>query len=145
MAYIKSIRFDHVGKNEGCCCDKCGQYIRNIWTVEYQDGVVMSFGIDCFSKLNKGKLNAYGMKLMNKALKSIEYYQQMFEAEKVLTEETDLRYQHTQEHVDWKDDDVWYGQPWEEYHKWMLEVWYPAMFENAQKEINRFKKVNFDR
>ena len=84
MAYIKSVRFNRVGRNEGCTCDKCGQYIRNIWTVTYQDGVIMNFGIDCFEKLNKGNLNAYGQKLMKDALKWIEKHQQNFEAEKPL-------------------------------------------------------------
>lgn len=145
MAYIKKISFANVGKQEGCTCDKCGQYIRNIWTVEYHDGVVMNFGIDCFDKLNKGKLNDYGMKLMKKALKSIQYYQERLEEEKALTEETDRGYQLTQQHVEWQSDGYWMGHPWEEYHKWMIEEWYPARFKEAQKQIDRFKKVNFNR
>ena len=114
MAYIKKISFASVGKQEGCTCDKCGQYIRNIWTVDYQDGV------------SKGKLNDYGMKLMKKALKSIQHYQELLEAEKALTEETDERYQMTQEHHSWGSDGYWMGHPWEEYHKWMIEEWYPG-------------------
>lgn len=145
MAYIKKISFASVGKQEGCTCDKCGQYIRNIWTVDYQDGVRMNFGIDCFEKLSKGKLNDYGMKLMKKALKSIQHYQELLEAEKALTEETDERYQMTQKHYDWQPDGYWMGHPWEEYHKWMIEEWYPARFKEAQKQVDRFKNVNFNR
>lgn len=145
MAYIKKISFESVGKNEGCQCDKCGQYIRNIWTVDFQDGIRMNFGIDCFEKMSKGKLNDYGMKLMKKALKSIETYQKLLDKEKALTEETDIRYQMTQQHVDWKDDDYWMGHPWEEYHKWMIEEWYPERFKEAQQKLERFGKVNFTR
>ena len=141
MAYIKQIRFSSVGKQEGCTCDKCGQYIRNIWTVDYQDGIQMKFGIDCFEKLSKGKLTDYGMKIMKKALKNIEYYQTALEAEKALTEETDIRYQNEQTNK----YNAWYGSSWEEYHEWMINKWYPARFADAQKEIDRFRKVNFSR
>ena len=65
MAHIKHINFAHVGRNEGCLCDKCGQYIQNIVYVDYDDGI--------FAKLyNGGKLSTYGVKLMKKALKAIE-------------------------------------------------------------------------
>ena len=141
MAYIKSVRFNRVGRNEGCTCDKCGQYIRNIWTVTYQDGVIMNFGTDCFEKMNKGNLNAYGQKLMKDALKWIEKHQQNFEAEKMKTAETDLAWQCTQE----DKESCWYGRPYEEYHKWMLEEFYPVRFAEDQKRIDRFKKVNFER
>ena len=65
MAYIKRISFAHVGRNEGCLCDRCGQYIQNIVTVDYADGVRINYGRDCFDKLYKsGRLNAQGVKLM---------------------------------------------------------------------------------
>ena len=48
MAKIEKIYFQRVGKNEGCSCDKCGQYITNIWTVRYKGSADIHFGMDCF-------------------------------------------------------------------------------------------------
>lgn len=65
MAHIKEIRFTHVGRNEGCLCDKCGQYIQNIVTVEFTDGITFDYGQDCFKKLyDNSKLTEFGKKLM---------------------------------------------------------------------------------
>lgn len=141
MAYIRKIRFDKVGKNEGCTCDRCGQYIRNIWTVTYHDGVSLHFGIDCFDKLNKEKLSKMGLKLMNKALKDIEWYHNDEAEFMELTEETDIRWQNTSN----DPDSYWHGHDYGEYRKWMLEKWYPARYADAQKVIDRFSKVNFNR
>ena len=142
MAYIRRITFDHVGQNEGCTCDRCGQYIKNIWTVTYQDDVSMHFGIDCFEKLNKeSKLNAYGRKLMKETIKWIECHQEMFEAEKAKTAETDLAWQRESQ----DKDSYWYGRSFEEWHKWMLEEWWPERFKDDQKRVDRFAKVNFNR
>lgn len=146
MARIKSIDFDSVGRMEGCTCDRCGQYIQNIYTVTFTDEVRMNFGIDCFRKLLlSGNLSDYGMKLMKKELKSLKRWQELFEKEKLKTEETDIAYQNEQEHVDWKPDGYWYGRPWEEYHEWMLTQWFPKRFEESQEVINKFSKVNFKR
>lgn len=144
MARIEKIDFMKVGRNEGCTCDKCGQYITNIWTVRYKGGVDIHFGMDCFDKMLKAsKLNDYGMKLMKKTLKSIERHQHGFEAEKKLTEETDERYQMEQVHRDYGSQSAWYGSPWEEYHEWMLTVWWPARFKEDQENVDRFSKINF--
>ena len=146
MAKIKEINFSSVGRMMGCTCDKCGQYIQNIWTVTFTDGVRMNYGIDCFRKLcATGNLSDYGKKLMNKALKSLKHWQEKLEAEKLLTEETDVGYQRTQEHVDWKSDDYWYGKPWAEYHEWMLTQWYPQRFKEEQEVIDRFSGISFRR
>lgn len=142
MAHIKKISFNRVGRTEGCTCDRCGQYLQNIWTVEYTDGIRMNFGIDCFEKLNKeSRLNAYGMKEMKKALKSIEQHQEWFEAEKKMTEEEDIRWQNIQE----DKMDYWYGKPYAEYKKWMLEEFWQERFKEDQKRIDRFSKINFQR
>lgn len=142
MAYIQKIQFNRVGQNEGCTCDRCGQYIRNIWTVDYTDGIKMNFGIDCFEKLNKAsKLNAYGMKKLKKALKFIEGHYDMIETEKAKTEETDGQWKYLQE----DKESYWCGRPWNEYHKWMLEEFYPERIKEDQKRIDRFSKVNFER
>lgn len=146
MARITKIMFARVGKQEGCLCDRCGQYIRNIWTVNYADGVTMNFGIDCFEALAKeSALTTYGIKTLKKALKRIADYQDLLDAEKAKTEETDLRYQETQITYEWKDKDYWFGKPWAEYHKWMIDVFYPMRIADAQKEIARFRNVNFQR
>jgi len=142
MAQISKIQFMRVGRNEGCICDKCGQYIRNIWIVDFADGVRANLGIDCFAKMkNNSSLSRFGINELDKAMKSIKDYQIMYEAEKLLTEETDIGYQHEQEN--WQS--YWYGKPWKEYHEWMLNVWYPARFADCDKRIKRFSKVNFNR
>lgn len=144
MAHITKIDFMKTGRNEGCTCDKCGQYITNVWTVRYKGGVDVHFGMDCFDKMLKSsKLNDYGMKLMKKTLKSIERHQRGFEAEKNLTAETDKMYQMEQVHRDYGSQSAWYGVPWEEYHEWMLTVWWPTRFAEDQKELDRFSKINF--
>lgn len=146
MAHIKEIRFDHVGKQEGCLCDKCGQYIINIWTVQYTDGITARFGIDCFEKLNKESgLSNFGRKELNKVLKSIQKHHEMYEAEAAKTEETDIDWQQIQNPFDWQDKSYWYGRPWAEYHEWMLTKFFKVRFEEDQKQIDRFSKVNFSR
>lgn len=147
MAYIKKIRFDKVGKTEGCTCDRCGQYIQNIWTVTYTDDVVMHFGIDCFKKLNKGKLNSYGMKVMRKALKDIEYYsEELKKWENGYYTEECVEWQNLQVKHEWESQvSYWYGRQFEEYKEWMINEFFPARMREVQKEIDRFKKVNFER
>ncbi|MGN0180126.1 MAG: hypothetical protein ACI4DY_11960 [Monoglobaceae bacterium] len=143
MAHIKRINFTHVGKNEGCLCDKCGQYIQNIVYVDYDDGVRLNYGQDCFAKLyNSGRLNAYGVKLMKKTLKSIEKHSKQLDAYKSgkMNAENDVSYQYDQTYGGY-----WKGKPYEEYRNWMIEEWFPKRFEEDQKEIDRFAKVNFDR
>lgn len=143
MAHIKRIGFAHVGRNKGCLCDKCGQYIQNIVYVDYDDGNRVNYGQDCFAKLyNSGKLSSYGVKLMKKTVKSIEKHSKQLDAYKSgkMTAENDVSYQYDQIYGGyWKD------RPFEEYRKWMIEEWFPKRFEEDQKEIARFAKVNFDR
>lgn len=143
MAHIKHINFAHVGRNEGCLCDKCGQYIQNIVYVDYDDGVRINYGQDCFAKLyNGGKLSTYGVKLMKKALKAIEAHSKQLEAYKSgeKTAENDIAYQYDQTYGGyWKD------KPFEEYREWMINEFFPRRFEEDQKMVDRFAKVNFDR
>lgn len=146
MARIKKVSFASVGRMEGCTCERCGQYIQNIYTVDFSDGVRMNFGIDCFSKLCRtGKLSDFGKKLMKKALKNIVWAEEGLAKEKLLTEETDEGYKRTQEKHDWESPSYWYGRPWEEYHDWMINSWWPKRFEENQKEIDRFSEVEFNR
>ena len=144
MARIKKITFASVAKNEGCTCDRCGQYIKNIWTVTYQDDVVMNFGIDCFEKVSKEKLNAYGMKQMKKVLKSIQDYTERLEAWKSGEITEDCAYWQNQQ-AEWNKDSYWYGRKFEEYKDWMINEFFPARLEYEQKELAKFKNVNFNR
>lgn len=147
MAQIKSIRFDKSGRNDGCTCDKCGQYIMNIWTVQYSDGVTLHYGIDCFSKIYKsGKLTRSGEKLIRATLKSIEYYSEQLEVWKALTEQEaeEKGLLGTLKVTDWNDS-YWAGKTFEEYKDWMVNEFFPARLAHCQKDIDRFAKVNFTR
>lgn len=148
MAYIKRISFSHVGRNEGCLCDRCGQYIQNIVTVSYTDGLILNYGQDCFDKLWKGsKLTSYGQKLFKKALKKAKdhqtEYQKWINGE--VTPETDLSWQYQQQSDQYGSPSYWFGKPWEEYKAWMIEEWWPERFKEDQKRLDRFSKVNFNR
>ena len=146
MARIKKIDFNKVGEQEGCLCDRCGQYIKNIWTVEYTDGVIAHFGIDCFEILNKESgLTAFGQKELKKALKKIQEHSEWFEKEQALTEETDIAYHNLQHPFEWESKSYWYGRSWAEYHEWRLNKFFGERFAEDQKQIDRFGKVNFAR
>lgn len=145
MAHIKHINFARVGRNEGCLCDKCGQYIRNIVYVDYDDGVRVNYGQDCFAKLyNSGKLSQYGVKLMKKALKSIEKHSKELEDYKngKMTAENDKGYQFCQT---CDGGHYWKGKPYEEYREWMINEWYPRRFKEDQEMVDRFAKIDFKR
>lgn len=144
MAQIKSIDFQRVGKQDGCCCDKCGQYIVNIWTVRYANGEQYHLGIDCFNKIkNASGLSEFGRKQFDKLLEKIHRHKQCFEHEKTLTEETDEGYKLTQQKESWDSPSYWYGKPWAEYHRWMIEEWWPTRFTEDEKELAKFAKVRF--
>jgi len=144
MAHIKRISFSRVGKQEGCTCDRCGQYIQNIWTVEYKEGLRMNYGIDCWEKVYKKGLNAAGSKLMKKAMESIKSYEERL-AQYIsgeITAETDESYKADQ--MDWNKDNYWYGRSFEEYKDWMINEFFPHRIADKQKELARFQKVNFE-
>lgn len=144
MAHIKKITFERVGKNDGCTCDKCGQYIRNIYTVQYLDGISLNYGIDCFDKLSKsGNLNQYGIKLLKKAVKSIEYYSDELKKWQSGEYTAENRMDWQQEQSD--KESAWYGSTFEEFRQWMIDIWFPARFKDAQKEIDSLSKASFNR
>lgn len=141
MAHIKKISFASVNTKEGCTCDRCGQWIKNIWTVEFVEDLTMNYGIDCFEKILKtGNLNDYGKKLMKKSMKSIENIYKRMQEQAEMTEETDEGWKYLQADT----HSAWYGEKYENYKKWMLEELYPYRIEEEQKNINKFKKANFD-
>lgn len=143
MAYIKKINFEHVGKNEGCLCDRCGAYIRNIVSVEFTDGVKVNYGQDCFEKLYKSsKLNSAGISLMKKTLKRIDRYTAELESyvSGEINEENDESYK-----IEQMFDGYWKGRPYEEYKSFMINEFLPERFKECQKDVDRFSKVRFDR
>lgn len=143
MAYIKKINFEHVGKNEGCLCDRCGTYIRNIVSVEFTDGVKVNYGQDCFEKLYKSsKLNSAGISLMKKTLKRIDRYTAELESyvSGEINEENDESYK-----IEQMFDGYWKGRPYEEYKNFMINEFLPERFKECQKDVDRFSKVRFDR
>lgn len=144
MAHIKNIRFAAVGKNEGCTCDRCGQYIRNIWTVSYIEGIQFNYGIDCFEKIYKGAgMNAYGVKTMKKILKAIEELEKRCEEEKNKTAETDEWWVALQDgRLD--KNNYWYGRTYAEYKEWQINEFFPTRIESRQKELEQFRKINFE-
>lgn len=141
MARIKNIRFDRAGRNEGCCCDRCGQYLQNIWTVEFSDGVVLHFGIDCFEKMTNEKLTKYGQTMMRNALKSIQQHKDMLVEYMTKDEDTDIRWQNIQN----DPQDYWYGRDYLEFKNWMLTEFFPCRIREDEKKLKLFSKVEFNR
>lgn len=144
MAHIKKISFARVGEHEGCTCDRCGQYIRNIWTVEYKEGLRMNYGIDCWEKIYKEGLNKQSVKILKKLMKSIKNYEERL-AQYVsgeLTADNDESYKVTQ--ADWNKDDYWHGKSFEEYKEWLVNEFFPYSISDKQKELAKFAKVNFN-
>lgn len=151
MAYIKSISFMTTDREHGCRCDKCGQWIKNVWTVKFTDEVIMNFGIDCYEKLYKsGKLTKTGEKVMKDALKGIELWSKLREEWENMTE-TDARERELLAELDPNSycnkyvKSYWCDRTFEEYKDWILNELIPERLDEAQKKIDRFSKVNFDR
>lgn len=144
MSHIKKIRFQSVGRNEGCTCDRCGQYIRNIWSVDYAEGFTVNYGIDCWEKVYKaGQLSKYGEKELRKIMKRIRDYEKMLETYKSgeMTEEIDGGYKTDQ--MDCFKDHYWHGKPYEQYKAWMIEECIPARIARAQEDLKKFKNIDF--
>lgn len=143
---IKEISFSSVGKNEGCTCDRCGQYIKNIMTVKYADGLCMNYGVDCFSKLCKeSSVQSNREKELKKAIRRIDEYTKRLEKWKNLTEEQ-AEEQHLIEELkvtDWNTS-YWAGKTFEEYKTWLIESFFPYRISEAQKEIDKLN-VNLKR
>lgn len=141
MARIIDIRFSSVPTNEGCSCDRCGQWIKNVWAVSFSDGVKLKFGIDCFEKMiNNSRLDVYRRKLMKKTMKRLTNYSEREERERSYTEDTDPCWRNIQN----DPDDYWNGRTWEEYHEWMLKEFYPARIADVKRELAKFKNIDFE-
>lgn len=143
MAHISKISFASVDTLHGCTCDRCGQWIKNIITVDYDDGLTLHYGMDCYEKLwTSNRLNDFGKKLMRKTLKSLARYEEQYQkyVSGEMTAENDPSWQATQ--YEWSQT-YWTGRPYEEYKQWMIEEWYPQRFKDCQKEVDKFSKVDW--
>lgn len=140
MAHIEDIRFDHVGKNEGCMCDNCGAWLTNIWTVKFREGESLHFGMDCFDKRIKGKLNAFGKKEMQKALKRIQEHSELLNELKQ-DEVTETVQKEWESYKYWQE--YWQDKPFEEWKRWMIEEVLPDRLEADRKALAKFEKINF--
>ena len=143
MAKLKKITFHTAPVKDGCTCNRCGQYIRNIWTVEFEEGIIMTYGIDCFEKILKtGNLTDYGRKLMKQTMKSIEAHYQAINRQAELTEETDEGWKYLQ--ADWNKCNGWYGEKYSDYKAWMLGEFIPTQIARDQETLNKFRKADFE-
>lgn len=140
MAHIEDIRFDHVGKNEGCMCDNCGAWLTNIWTVKFREGESLHFGMDCFDKRIKGKLNSFGKKEMQKALKRIQEHSELLNELKQ-DEVTETVQKEWESYKYWQE--YWQDKPFEEWKQWMIEEVLPDRLETDKKALAKFEKINF--
>lgn len=147
MAFIKDIKFDHVSKQEGFICDRCGAYITNVYTVTYSDGLEMRYGIECFKNLfAAGRLTDMGIKLMKKILKRIkEAYEIRDKWIKVNSfeeaKEQNIPYWAAFEY------EAWEGKTFERFKEFCIsekEGFFASDIRRAKKDLERFNKVNFD-
>ena len=145
MATIKSINFSHVGRKEGTLCDRCGQYIQNIATVKYAGDLTLNYGLDCFNKLaSSGNLSNYGKKLFKGVVNEIKRYEKELEDYKSgkINAENDKNWYW----ISFPDPDgrnrCAYGS-YEEFKEYQINELLPFRIEKAQKELEKFSKVNF--
>lgn len=146
---ILKIEFNHVGRNAGCQCDRCGQHITNIWTVRFGNGQTINFGIDCFEQVYKhGGLSAYGLKEFKKLIKRIKIHKEGYNKWLILTEEqarADAAKVNVALDIDTDDKyNPWYGKTFEEYKDWMLNEWYGERFREDERELEKFRKIGFE-
>lgn len=146
MAHIKKISFETVGNNQGCTCDRCGQYIKNIYTVEFTEGMKMNYGIDCFEKLYKtGNLTKEATKILKKTIKSIANYEARLEQyqNNEIKPEEDGGWYYQQPQAGWYEEGYWTGKPYEEYRQWVINELIPSRIADKQKELAKFAKIDF--
>lgn len=146
---IMKIEFNRVGRNAGCQCDRCGQDITNIWTVRFENGQTINFGIDCFEQIYKnGGLSTYGLKEFKKLMKSIKSHKEGYNRWLNMTEEQ-ARANAAKVNVplDIDTDDPyssWYGKTFDDYKNWMLNVFYGERFREDEQELEKFRQIGFE-
>lgn len=141
---IKKVNFFITASvKDGFSCDCCGQAIKNVYDIEFSNGVRIHLGVDCFKNQYTKRLTDYGKREYEKILKDIRFYADQQKTWETMNEaempEGD-RYRLTDV------DDYWYGKTFEEYKAWMLSDWFPQRFKDIQKKIEKFKfnQVKFD-
>ena len=143
MATITNISFNQYSKDDGMICDKCGAYIRNVYTVKYSNGYIAHYGIDCFSKLRKqANLTSFANKLLSKTLKSIKYYCSIIDLWKTINTEEEADNQNLLS--TFKTYECWEGRTFEEYKKWQLEEFLLYRLQEEQKTLKKFRNINFE-
>ena len=143
---IQKIQFEALGKSSCFCCDKCGQYIQNVWTVNFEGGLTLHMGCDCFEKIWKGKgMTDFGKKQFKKLLKHIQTHKEGYKKWLNRTEEEYLASCAEKgllaEYLD--SQSSFYGMTFEEYRDWMLTEWYGQRFKEDEQELMKFNKVKF--
>lgn len=140
MSHVLRIHFASVSQKEGCTCDRCGQGIRNIWTVDYAEGFSVHYGIDCWEKVYKSSnLSQYGEQQIKKIMKSIKSSEEMLAKWVNGSMDEDAKHNFNP-----SENDAWYGHTFEEYKEWMINEFIPYQIECKQKELKKFSKVNFN-
>ena len=57
-------------------------------------------------------------------------------------ESNDTAYQNAQ--ADWNENDAFHGVPYKEYKRWYVEEFFPYRIAEAQKDLAKFKRVDFE-
>lgn len=135
-----------------CTCDRCGQGIKNIWSVSFSNDITYNYGIDCFAKLSKNSnLSDLGRKNFKKLLNSLKKCEDWVAMWETMTYEQ-------YEEFYWrniKDEERQffagplkgeYENPnnlgWEEFKAWKLDCAIESL-NCKKKELNKFNKAWF--
>lgn len=135
-----------------CTCDRCGQGIKNVWTLSFSNDVTYHYGIDCFEKLSKNSnLSDIGKKHFKQYLKSLKTWEGHVAKWSTTTfEEYEASYwaniKDEERHLfpgplknEYENPN---GLDWEGYKAWRYEGCVEGL-NNAKKELEKFKKVWF--
>lgn len=148
MAHIRSFNYYTVGKQEGCLCDRCDQYITNICAVEFDNGYNAHIGKKCFEILLKeSNLTEFGVKQFKKAMKSIKEHNEAIKVWETITEEEARSRVDARMYFGFYADgsDGWHNQmSFEEYRQRMISGYTSRLNGDDQKELARFKNVKFN-
>ena len=135
-----------------CTCDRCGQGIKNVWTLSFSNDVTYHYGIDCFEKLSKhSNLSDIGKKHFKEYLKSLK------KCESLVSKWANITFEEYEQEY-WsniKDEDKhlycppleneWInplGLDWEGFKAWKYDCRVESL-NDAKKKLDNFKKVWF--
>ena len=112
--------------------------------MSFSNGQQIAFGIDCFEKVYKSGLSAYGQKEFRKLLKFIKIEEERIAYWKTVTEEkarSDGKLAWTFDSTE--SDSYWHGRSFEEYRQYEIECYSNALA-GSQKELERYRKCGFE-